>query len=101
VGVHWPLDILAGMFGGWLAAAVGLALARRTSGFGSRPAVQWAIGVFLVLCTLALLFGFRREYAQALWFERAIAIAALASVALAFARDARLKRGSLDRHPGL
>ncbi len=43
VGVHWPLDVLGGAFGGWLAAAAGLALAQRVPGagtitVGSRPA---------------------------------------------------------------
>ena len=96
VGVHWPLDILAGMCGGWLAAAVALALARRTLRFGSRPWVQWAIGIFLLLCALALLFGYRRDYPQAQWFERLIAIACLAGAALTFLPGARLKRAASE-----
>src|SRR5207248_160615 len=39
VGVHWPLDILAGAFGGWLAAVCALWLAKRTWRFGERPLV--------------------------------------------------------------
>jgi membrane-associated phospholipid phosphatase len=101
VGVHWPLDILAGMFGGWLAAAAGIAIARRTLRFGSRVWVQWAIGIFLVICALALLFGYRRDYPQAQAFERLIAIGCLAAAALSFSPGARLKRASLGRHPDL
>jgi membrane-associated phospholipid phosphatase len=28
-GVHWPIDVLGGMFGGWLSAMLGIALAQR------------------------------------------------------------------------
>jgi membrane-associated phospholipid phosphatase len=56
VGVHWPLDLLGGMLGGWLAAWCGLALyARygwRTSGVGGMAA-----GVVLLLLSGALLYS--------------------------------------------
>jgi membrane-associated phospholipid phosphatase len=87
VGVHWPVDILAGAFGGWLAAAAGLALAQRTRRLGLHPIVQWGTGVFLVLCALLLVLGLpRREYADAALFERAIGLACLASAATALWR---------------
>jgi membrane-associated phospholipid phosphatase len=56
VGVHWPLDLLGGMLGGWLAAWCGLVLyARygwRTSGVGGMAA-----GVVLLLLSGALLYS--------------------------------------------
>lgn len=87
VGVHWPLDILAGAFGGWLCAVAALAIAQRTLRFGARPWVQWAIGLFLALCAAWLVIGHPRSgYPQADLFQRAIGICCLAAAA------ARLKR---------
>src|SRR5436190_22690683 len=37
VGVHWPLDILAGAFGGWLCAVLAHWLGQGTRNFGERP----------------------------------------------------------------
>jgi membrane-associated phospholipid phosphatase len=92
VGVHWPLDILAGAFGGWLSAVAGLALARRTAAFGTREAVQWAIGAFLALCAAWLVIGHAASgYPQADLLQRAIGICCLVAAA------ATLKRASLSR----
>jgi membrane-associated phospholipid phosphatase len=88
VGVHWPLDVLAGMFGGWLSAALGLAVARRL-GFGLKPAVQWVIALLLGGCAMALLAGHRTGYPQALWLQRAVALVCLAAAARAAVRDWR------------
>src|SRR4051812_34180763 len=89
VGVHWPLDILAGAFGGWLSAALALELARRTHRLGSRTWVQWALGIFLALCAAWLVIGHPRSgYPQADLFQRAIGICCLAAAA------ARLKRAA-------
>jgi membrane-associated phospholipid phosphatase len=89
VGVHWPLDILGGAFGGWLAAAAGLAVARKTESFGKREAVQWALALFLAACAAWLVIGHSRSgYPQADLFQRAIGICCLAAAA------ARLKRAA-------
>jgi membrane-associated phospholipid phosphatase len=89
VGVHWPLDILAGVFGGWLAALCALALARRSARFGARPAVQWAIALFLAFCAAWLVIGYTQSgYPQADTFQRAIGICCLAAAA------ARLRRAA-------
>jgi membrane-associated phospholipid phosphatase len=89
VGVHWPLDVLAGAFGGWLSAVIALYLARRTLAFGTRTWVQWALGLFLALCAAWLVIGHPKSgYPQADLFQRAIGICCLAAAA------ARLKRAA-------
>ena len=89
VGVHWPLDILAGAFGGWLAALIALELARRTASFGTRPTVQWLIGLFLAACAAWLVIGHAQSgYPQADTFQRALGICCLAAAA------ARLRRAA-------
>lgn len=101
VGVHWPLDILAGAFGGWLAAVLALLLAQKTESFGARPAVQWVLAVLAGACAVALVLGHPDDYPQAILFERAIGLACLAAAAGAFWRDARLGHAGLGRHPRL
>lgn len=89
VGVHWPLDILAGAFGGWLAAVFAVALAERTRAFGSKPAVQWLLALFLAACAAWLVIGYAKSaYPQADLFQRAIGICCLGAAA------ARLKRAA-------
>jgi membrane-associated phospholipid phosphatase len=86
VGVHWPLDLLAGAFGGWLSAALALALARRTLAFGTRAAVQWFMGVLLAGCAIVLVAGHDSGYPQAMTLQRIVGIACLASAAVALWR---------------
>jgi membrane-associated phospholipid phosphatase len=89
VGVHWPLDILAGAFGGWLSAVCALYLGRKTYSLGGKPWVQWALGLFLAVCAAWLVIGHPRSgYPQADLFQRAIGICCLAAAA------ARLKRAA-------
>jgi membrane-associated phospholipid phosphatase len=101
VGVHWPIDVLAGVFGGWLSGALGVILAQRFR-FGMRPAVQWFIAVVMAGCAVALVAGYRTGYPQALWFQRAIGVVCLAAAGLAWYRDGRRKAdGRIERqmHP--
>ena len=88
VGVHWPLDILAGAFGGWIAALLGVWIAQRTARVGLHPAVQWAVGLFLAACAAALVAGYPRDYPRAELLERAIGICCLGAAA------ARLRRAA-------
>lgn len=56
VGAHWPLDILAGAFGGWLCAFIGVLLARRWP-TPDKTTVRSGIIIILLLCALTLLSG--------------------------------------------
>lgn len=54
VGAHWPLDILAGALGGWLAALIGARLYARWP-LPARPAVHATLTLILLACALSLL----------------------------------------------
>ncbi len=87
VGVHWPVDIAAGMAGGWIAACLGTSLARRWR-FGLRPMVQALLVVIGIGCAVALLASLKTGYPMAIEFQYAVGAAALAS--LCFAAFARM-----------
>jgi membrane-associated phospholipid phosphatase len=73
VGAHWPLDVLAGAFGGWLSVVLGLWLAR----FGNwRPGRWTRLGVMAVLmgCALALLISRDLGYPQAIPLQMLIGL---------------------------
>jgi membrane-associated phospholipid phosphatase len=65
VGAHWPLDILGGMFGGWLSALLGLRLAQWISWQPGRH-IHAALLWFCSACALALLFTRELGYPQAI-----------------------------------
>lgn len=89
VGAHWPLDIVAGAFGGWLCAVLAARLGRRTRSFGEHPAVQATLALLLAACAVALVAGYPDDYPQAVLFQRAIGICCLAAAALRLRRAAR------------
>jgi membrane-associated phospholipid phosphatase len=88
VGVHWPLDLLGGACGGWLAAALGIQLSARVP-IGLHPAAQWLLTLVFAGCALALLAGYDTGYPQALWLERALGALALLAFGLTFLRPRR------------
>jgi membrane-associated phospholipid phosphatase len=71
VGVHWPIDILWGMLGGWLGAWTGLAVYARyqwkTSGAGGLIA-----GGILLLVAAALLVSHHIKIPEVLPLQRAL-----------------------------
>lgn len=87
VGVHWPLDILAGAFGGWLSAVLGLALGRATAAAGARAWVQWAVGAGLAGCAFALILGYNTGY-QSRVLQTAIGALCLIAALFALRRSA-------------
>ena len=94
VGVHWPLDLLAGAFGGWLSAAAALWLAQRTLKWGLIPWVQWVLGLFLVACAVVLVIGHAKSgYPQAQVFQRIIGLACLLIAGARLIRDFRSRPG--------
>lgn len=89
VGVHWPVDIAAGAAGGWCCALLGTALARRFT-VGLRAPVQALLAIVGAGCAVALLAGLKTGYPQAVQLQYAVGAAALAALALAPLRPARL-----------
>ena len=87
VGAHWPVDVLMGAFGGWLAAALGMAWARRWP-FGQRPAGRLVIAILLTVAAV-LLFFLKTGYPQAVWLQYGIAGMATAFALRELARRAR------------
>jgi len=83
VGAHWPLDVFAGAFGGWCAAALGIAIADRWR-FGLRPAVQGVATLVFLAAAIMLLGGYDGRYPDAGWLARAIGFCAIAGFAVTF-----------------
>ncbi len=78
VGAHWPLDILAGAFGGWLAAVIGVALSKKWPAPMGRTA-QTVIGLVLLACGLVLLFWHDVQY-PAVVLQMGIGVVSMVSV---------------------
>jgi len=84
VGAHWPLDVLAGALGGWVAAALGVAWAERWP-FGLRPAVQGFATLLFLAAAVLLLSGHDGRLPDAGWLARLIGACALLGFAVTFA----------------
>jgi len=78
VGAHWPLDILAGAFGGWIAAALGVALGNKWTVPMGRLS-QTIMGLVLLACGLTLLFWHDVQY-PAVALQMGIAVVSVLSV---------------------
>lgn len=71
VGVHWPVDILAGAAAGWLCAWAGTAWAGRWD-WGMRPLGRRVLLGLLLLLAVAL-FGHDGGYTEAAWLAWLVA----------------------------
>ena len=73
VGAHWPLDILAGVFGGWLSVVLAMRVAR----FGRWQPGRWTrLRLLAILsgCALALLLSRDLGYPQAIPLQMLIGL---------------------------
>jgi membrane-associated phospholipid phosphatase len=77
VGVHWPVDVLGGALGGWLAALGGVWTARYWS-WGVRPLGQRLLAALLLITALTLLVSYDTGYPEAVTLQRFIAGACIA-----------------------
>lgn len=71
VGVHWPLDLLGGMLGGWLSALGGVWLAERWP-LGKRRVAHWLLAVIPAIAAGMLLYGYKTGYLEAALLQRLI-----------------------------
>lgn len=71
VGVHWPLDLLGGMLGGWLSALGGVWLARRWQ-WEQKPVVRWLSAAIPATAAGMLLVGYKTGYTEAASLQQAV-----------------------------
>lgn len=83
VGVHWPVDVAGGMFGGVLAAWVGTVLARRTAWGILDSSAHLALVTLAVFMTVPLLY-WDGGYPGAALFQRVLGGTALAYALYAY-----------------
>lgn len=80
VGAHWPVDVLAGLTGGWLAAVAGTAWARRWP-WGASPAGRRWLTLVLTACALMALAYYQNGYPQTGVWQRLLAVLSLGGAA--------------------
>ena len=76
VGVHWPLDILTGAFGGWMAGVFGSMLAQRYP-IGLTSRVQIVICLILAGCAVMVIARPDPIYEQTRIFQIVLAVTCL------------------------
>ncbi|MBP6809783.1 MAG: phosphatase PAP2 family protein [Chromatiaceae bacterium] len=57
VGVHWPIDVAAGLAGGWLAAWLGVWLSQRWAGAAAHPGVHLACALLAAGAAVMLILS--------------------------------------------
>lgn len=67
-GVHWPLDVLGGMFGGWISAVAGVWLAQHWLA-GLKIEFQRGLAVLLSLSAMWTIFVYDSGFAGVWWLQ--------------------------------
>jgi membrane-associated phospholipid phosphatase len=94
VGVHWPVDVAAGLTGGVLAAWLGALLARRSE-WGIRLAAVHLAFLILAVAIAASLLLWDGGYRGAAAVQRLLGVAALSYAAYAYLIDPVLRWSGL------
>jgi len=76
-GVHWPLDVLGGAFGGWLAAVVGGWLSLRWK-VGLHDNFQRVLALLFLGIALWVIFRDTKEFVTTIPFQILLATLAIA-----------------------
>jgi membrane-associated phospholipid phosphatase len=77
VGVHWPIDLLGGMLGGWLSALGGVWLARCWQ-WEQKLVVRWLAALIPAIAAGLLLLGYKTGYAEAAMLQQGLGAVCLA-----------------------
>ncbi|MDB5769824.1 MAG: hypothetical protein JWM42_198 [Burkholderia sp.] len=75
-GVHWPIDVLGGVAGGWLAACIGLWLSDRC-GWKTSGIAGFSAGLVLIGVAASLLVSHHMGYPSAMLLQRLLAVVCL------------------------
>ncbi|MBD3184143.1 phosphatase PAP2 family protein [Candidatus Poribacteria bacterium] len=73
VGIHWPIDILAGMIIGWVSSWLALVIVKQ-KGWQVGPWKQKIVGLILLTASIVSITGYDTGYPRAFWFHRIISI---------------------------
>ncbi len=84
-GVHWPLDVLGGMFGGWLSAVAGVLLARHWRA-GLNVRFQQVLALILLATALWTLFSYDNGLPGTWLFQTVFCLLCLAASLKGLAR---------------
>lgn len=71
VGVHWPIDLLGGMLGGWLSALGGVWLAGRWP-LEQKRVVRWLCAAIPAIAAGMLLMGYKTGYTEAALLQQGV-----------------------------
>lgn len=96
VGVHWPVDVAAGLAGGALAAWAGARLAGRADWGACDPSAHLAFVALAVMVAVSLLW-WDGGYAGAARMQQLLALAALGHAAYAYLASPLLHAGHRSR----
>jgi len=91
LGVHWPMDVIAGMTLGWAIGLLACGLVEKWPSF-SGVVAQRIYGIILFAVILAL-FWYESGYSEVYWMQRILAVIGLISM-LPVIRDIYFMRGN-------